>query len=560
MPDLDTMRRAAELLERGRYEEAIAEYKAVLETSRKKNPALLNLIGDIHAKQASFERAFDAYADAARLYAEEGLFHNGIAVGKKILRMDREQIEVYGMLGNLYARQGLGGDCVKFLREFARRKDEVGEYPGALAAFAEACEILKQFPEVHAEYGEMLEKVDRNEDAAACYQNVARIWADRGVADRSKEWSKRAAALTGESVQDSSANMSEIMSLRTLDDTPPSSVLPTGTTESRDQFWGRKDLPEGLQLDTPSSSSTEIPNPWLPFNPKKHPGLPPPPPLPARSRRAPDAPPVTLAPAAAPSELFLEPAGLSTSPPATSEPPLTPVGRMPRDLELTLDGLSAAPESAPPVASVPAFAPPPPVEPPAPIAPPIPARPTIAGPPAEGIDAELAAFFESTTSEPDQTQQAVIIGDDLGLMEGGDVSEVIADFRAATAEILDLDDHQAHYDLGTTYMEMELFEEAAAEFEIAARGKEFALPSQEMLGYCFLRKGHIDLAIRELEKGLAIPGTSDHSKLGLLYNLGIACSVLDRDEDAIQHFRRILGVDPDFRDTQTRLERLTQSA
>jgi tetratricopeptide (TPR) repeat protein len=137
---------------------------------------------------------------------------------------------------------------------------------------------------------------------------------------------------------------------------------------------------------------------------------------------------------------------------------------------------------------------------------------------------------------------------------------VIADFRAAMIEILDLDDFQAHYDLGTTFMEMELFEEAAAEFEIAARGPDFALPSQEMLGYCFLRKGHIDLAIRELEKGLEVPGVDDLAKLGLLYNLGIACSVLDREQEAIEHFRRILEVAPDFRDTQARLERLVQSA
>ena len=77
------------------------------------------------------------------------------------------------MLGNLYARQGLGRDCVKFLREFARRKEEAGEYPMALAAFAEACEILKSFPEVHMHYGEMLENVDRQDDAAACFHEAA---------------------------------------------------------------------------------------------------------------------------------------------------------------------------------------------------------------------------------------------------------------------------------------------------------------------------------------------------------------------------------------------------
>jgi len=172
---------------------------------------------------------------------------------------------------------------------------------------------------------------------------------------------------------------------------------------------------------------------------------------------------------------------------------------------------------------------------------------------------DLAEFFEETAR--DSSEQAVVIGDDFELVrEGGDVNEVISDFRDATMEILDLDDHQAHYDLGTTYMEMELFDEAAAEFEIAARGEEFALPSREMLGYCFLRKGQIDLAIRELENGLAIPGHDERDKLGLLYNLGIACGVLDQEDRAIECFQKILELDPDFRDAQERLERLVQNS
>ena len=127
-------------------------------------------------------------------------------------------------------------------------------------------------------------------------------------------------------------------------------------------------------------------------------------------------------------------------------------------------------------------------------------------------------------------------------------------------EILDLEDHQAHYDLGTTYMEMELFDEAAAEFELSARGEDHSLASQEMLGHCFLRKGQIDVAIRELQKGLAIEGHDAHSKLGLLYNLGIACGVLDKEQDAIGHFQEILLIDPEFRDTKSRLERLVQNS
>ncbi|HET9886072.1 MAG TPA: tetratricopeptide repeat protein, partial [bacterium] len=105
MTELDIKRKATELLQKGRFDEAIEEYQALLGQSKKPNPAILNLVGDIYIKQDKFEKGFDAFLKAARAYSDEGLFHNAIAVGKKVLRLDRDQTDVYGMLGVLYAKQ-----------------------------------------------------------------------------------------------------------------------------------------------------------------------------------------------------------------------------------------------------------------------------------------------------------------------------------------------------------------------------------------------------------------------------------------------------------------------
>ena len=55
-------------------------------------------------------------------------------------------------------------------------------------------------------------------------------------------------------------------------------------------------------------------------------------------------------------------------------------------------------------------------------------------------------------------------------------------------------------------------------------------------------------------------GYDDRDKLGLLYNLGVASRVLDQENEAIEYFRRIVEIDPDFRDTRERLERLVQNS
>ena len=68
MTDLDIKRRASELLAKGRYDEAVEEYQALLGQSKKPNPAILNLIGDIYCKQENLEKGFDCYLRAARAY------------------------------------------------------------------------------------------------------------------------------------------------------------------------------------------------------------------------------------------------------------------------------------------------------------------------------------------------------------------------------------------------------------------------------------------------------------------------------------------------------------
>jgi len=192
LPEHDIKRKASELLQKGRFEEAIREYQALLEQSKRPNPAIVNLIGDIYVKQGDHARGFSHFAKACKQYADEGLYHNGIAVGKKILRLDKDQTEVYRTLGDLYARQGLGMDAVKFLNEYARRKEEADEYPAALAAFAQACETISDCPEINVAYGEMLERMQRTDESAASFRRAAEIYAVRGMTAQSEHWTNRA--------------------------------------------------------------------------------------------------------------------------------------------------------------------------------------------------------------------------------------------------------------------------------------------------------------------------------------------------------------------------------
>jgi tetratricopeptide (TPR) repeat protein len=461
------------------------------------------------------------------------------------------------MLGQLYARQGLGVDCIKFLTDYANRKEKEGEYPAALASFAEACEILPDFPEIHIAYGEMLEQVDRMKDAASAFDTAATAFDDRQMLEEAEQWRKRARAARGEEPGAGGGDVRELMNLRTLDDAPAAKPAPRPAAPRAPASRpapGRPAAPRPPAGRPAPRAAAPVPaasdDPWSRFDPSRNPEIPPPPPLPGRrpparaARPAPPQPEITHVPVGRSRDgvydLEIEPPSAALQPPAAEvAPPPAPHAGEPLELQ-TVDDLFGAP------------------------AVPGPADSGVHAPPEVPAPAAMDSFFRDSGvhGSPElESERAVIVGDDTELVrEGGDVQEVINDFREATMDLLDLDDHQAHYDLGTTYMEMELFDEAAAEFEISALGAEYILSSQEMLGYCFLRKGQIDLAIRELKKGLAVEGYDDRDKLGLLYNLGVASRVLDKENEAIEYFRRIVEIDPDFRDTRERLERLVQNS
>jgi tetratricopeptide (TPR) repeat protein len=637
LPEHDIKRRASELLQKGRLAEAIQEYKALLEQSKRPNPAIINLIGDIYIKQGDHAAGFSHFLKACKHYAGEGLYHNGIAVGKKILRLDKDQVEVYGTLGDLYARQGLGMDAVKFLNEFARRKEEANEFPAALAAFGQACETLTDCPELYIAYGEMLERVGREGEAGDNFRRVAEIYAERNMSAQAEHWTNRARSASGEEVApEESANDTgvwDMMSLRDLGE------------KDAEEKPAAPAAPAKADKPVRPGSGVHPRSQWGIFDPGQNPAIPPPPPLPPEGSMpiaATDlAPPTGIAPlptpaASAPPAPVADGPDLAVAPvkpsldeatrislvleaPVTPETPPAPESRVtssplapdatpeemairdaaaeedekllgghksPRASLSNLPGIIMPPSAKkksdepahrparrpypPPLPEAEDSTSPVPTQPDAPTDQPLPGAVPVGGEPSEPgsrsrpDESLVMSSFSGLYAKPDAPddaptrEQAIIIGDDTELVrEGGDVNEVINDFREATSQILGEDDHQAHYDLGTTYLEMELFEEAASEFEMAASGTRFALVSQEMLGYCFLRQGHIERAVFELRKGLDLNGYEERAKVGLHYNLGIACGVLGHDADAIEAFRRVEALAPDFRDAKTRLERLS---
>ena len=134
--------------------------------------------------------------------------------------------------------------------------------------------------------------------------------------------------------------------------------------------------------------------------------------------------------------------------------------------------------------------------------------------------------------------------------------EALAEFKRGIDANLEANDFQAHYDLGIAFKEMDLLDEAIAQFQKALRSPEGRLRTSEQLGAAFYAKGQYAICEAVLRRAVdGLPGADDE-KIGLLYWLGRALEAQQRGRDALPLYERALAVDIRFLDLGERVERL----
>jgi tetratricopeptide (TPR) repeat protein len=176
----------------------------------------------------------------------------------------------------------------------------------------------------------------------------------------------------------------------------------------------------------------------------------------------------------------------------------------------------------------------PPPTPPAP-EPSAPAPQAGPQPPKPGIDPGLAAIFDEfrTAAEEEETPSS----------DG---------------------DYETHYNLGIAYKEMELLDEAVAEFQVAAGmssprdGTARYLQCCNMLGHCFMRKEMPRIAVIWFKKGLEAPGHTEDEYQALRYDLGTAYEQMGDLDKAIDVFTEVYGIDISYRGVGEKLRELQE--
>jgi len=109
--------RARTFLQKGKFDKAIEEYKRLtgMET---KNPNYLNELGDIYLKAGDSVQAVTNFEKAVVNYEKVALYNNAVAVCKKILRIMPNRGDTIYKLGELRAKQKLGGEARAYFSKY----------------------------------------------------------------------------------------------------------------------------------------------------------------------------------------------------------------------------------------------------------------------------------------------------------------------------------------------------------------------------------------------------------------------------------------------------------
>ncbi|MCZ6599618.1 MAG: tetratricopeptide repeat protein, partial [Acidobacteria bacterium] len=108
-------RTAEKLLRQGRLDDAIQEYKRLLDDNPQ-DAGTLNKVGDLYRKAGQVSRAVDCYRRLAEQYRERGFATKAIAMFKKMAKLAPRDAEVREDLAKLYSDVGLTRDALDNLR------------------------------------------------------------------------------------------------------------------------------------------------------------------------------------------------------------------------------------------------------------------------------------------------------------------------------------------------------------------------------------------------------------------------------------------------------------
>ena len=135
-----------------------------------------------------------------------------------------------------------------------------------------------------------------------------------------------------------------------------------------------------------------------------------------------------------------------------------------------------------------------------------------------------------------------------------DLVEIVQEFRRQVDIKLDQQNYESRYNLGVAFLEQKLYEEAIAEFELAAADPARAADCWGLIGQCYVKKRNYPEARRCFEGAISLTAEESPERFALAYELASLYEMMSENEAALALYREVSGWSPKFRNTAKRIK------
>ncbi len=137
-----------------------------------------------------------------------------------------------------------------------------------------------------------------------------------------------------------------------------------------------------------------------------------------------------------------------------------------------------------------------------------------------------------------------------------EIGDIVKEFKQGVLEEVGAEDYETHYELGISYKEMSLLDDAIEELQLASLEPAKFVECQSVIALCYIEKGDYDQAIQSLQEARARVEQRGERYQDLTYQIAASYEQGGRQGEAAHLFQELFQINPGYRDVKTRLNRL----
>jgi len=170
---------AQKLLNQGKVAQAIAEYQQILKYEPRDQVTLMT-IGELYIRQGETLQAIDYFERLAQLFVSDGFLTKAIAVYKRIAKLAPEEIRPLEKLADLYVQQGVMSEARPLFLQLAELHLKNNKQPEAIALLKKLLQAEPDNLRIQIRLADLYQAMGQSGEALETYVSAAQRALARG--------------------------------------------------------------------------------------------------------------------------------------------------------------------------------------------------------------------------------------------------------------------------------------------------------------------------------------------------------------------------------------------